>query len=133
MSPDRRTVLKGLGAAGVVVAGGVVGWRLLDDEDATDATPTTTEPPPPEAPSSLAEALVAVGGRYLEVAPEDADQEELLAALPALDGTVPERPGQGLQVLAPQAAEDHVTGEVIVLDGWVLSLTEARASALYAV
>ena len=56
----------------------------------------------------------------------------LLAALPALDGAVPERPEQGLRVLAPQASEDHVTGEVIELDGWVLSLTETRASALYA-
>ena len=131
MSPDRRTVLKGLGAAVVVVGGGVVGWQLLDDDDAP-ASPTTTEPPPPEPTSSLAEALAAVGGRYLEVAPDEADEQVLLAALPALDGTVPERPGQGLRVLAPQAAEDHATGEVIALDGWVLSLTETRASALYA-
>ena len=130
MSPDRRTVLKGLGAAGVVVAGGLVGRRLLDDED---ATPTTTEPPPPEAASSLAEALVVVGARYLEVAPDEADQDLLLEALPALDGTVPERPGQGLSVLEPQAAADHEAGAVVALDGWVLSLTECRAAALYAV
>lgn len=130
MSPDRRTVLKGLGAAGVVVAGGLVGRRLLDDED---ATPTTTEPPPPEAASSLAEALVVVGARYLEVAPDEADQDLLLEALPALDGTVPERPGQGLPVLEPQAAADHEAGAVVALDGWVLSLTECRAAALYAV
>ena len=130
MSPDRRTVLKGLGAAAVVVGGGVVGWQLLDDD--APAAPTTTEPPPPEPTSSLAEALAAVGGRYLEVAPEEADEQVLLAALPALDGTVPDRPGQDLQVLAPQASEDHVTGAVIELDGWILSLTETRASALYA-
>ena len=131
MSPDRRSVLKGLGAAAVVVGGGVVGWRLLDDDDAP-AAPATTEPPPPEPTSSLAEALAAVGGRYLEVAPDEADEQVLLAALPALDGTVPERPGQDLRVLAPQASEDHTTGEVIELDGWVLSLTESRAAALYA-
>lgn len=133
MSPDRRTVLKGLGAAGVVVAGGLVGRRLLDAGDAEDATPTTTEPPPPEAASSLAEALVVVGARYLEVAPDEADQDLLLEALPALDGTVPERPGQGLSVLEPQAAADHEAGAVVALDGWVLSLTECRAAALYAV
>ena len=131
MSPDRRSVLKGLGAAAVVVGGGVVGWRLLDDDDAP-AAPAPNEPPSPEPPSSLAEALAAVGGRYLEVAPDEADEQVLLAALPALDGTVPERPGQDLRVLAPQASEDHATGEVIVLDGWVLSLTESRAAALYA-
>ncbi|MET1041506.1 MAG: twin-arginine translocation signal domain-containing protein [Acidimicrobiales bacterium] len=130
MTPDRRSVLKGLGAAAVVVGGGVVGWRLLDDDDAP-AAPATTEPPL-EPTSSLAEALAAVGGRYLEVAPDEADEQVLLAALPALEGTVPERPGQDLRVLAPQASGDHATGEVIVLDGWVLSLTEARASALYA-
>ena len=130
MSPDRRTVLKGLGATVVVVGGGVVGWQLLDDD--APAAPTTTEPPPPEPTSSVAEALAAVGGRYLEVVPDEADEQVLLAALPALNGTVPEQPGQGLRVLAPQASEDHVTGEVIELDGWVLSLTESRASALYA-
>jgi hypothetical protein len=124
-------VLKGLGASVVVVGGGVVGWQLLDDDDAP-AAPTTTEPPPPEPSSSLAEALTAVGGRYLEVVPDEADEQVLLAALPALNGTVPEQPGQGLRVLAPQASQDHVTGEVIELDGWVLSLTESRASALYA-
>jgi hypothetical protein len=50
-----------------------------------------------------------------------------------LDDTVPERPSRGLQVLAPQASADHETGQVVNLDGWVLSVTEARASGLYAV
>ena len=133
MSPDRRTVLKGLGAGGVVVGGGLVAWRLLDDDGGSvEGGSTTTAPPPPDPASSLGDALVAVGGRYLEEHPAEADRDALLAALPALEGRVPEHPGQGLQVLADQAAADHEAGDVVVLDGWVLSVTECRAAALYA-
>ena len=133
MSPSRRSVLLGLGAGGVVVAGGVAGWQLLDDDEAADPPTTTTVPPPPEPTSSLADALVAVGVRYLEEHPDEADQATLLTALPELGGEVPERPGQALQVLADQAAADHESGDTIELDGWVLSVTECRAAALYAV
>jgi hypothetical protein len=73
-----------------------------------------------------------VGGRYLEQFPDEADEEVLLDALPPLAGRVPEHPAQALQALGPQAAADHESGEVVVLDGWVLSRTECRAAALYA-
>ena len=131
MSPDRRTVLKGMGAGGAVVVGGLLGWRLLADGHPA-APPAGSTVPPPTPPAALADALVAVGGRYLEVYPDEADQEVLLDALPDLQGEVPARPGRGLAVLAEQAAADHATGGSIALDGWVLSRTEARAAALYA-
>jgi hypothetical protein len=121
-----------MGAGGVVVAGGLIGWRVLDDDGSGEATTTSTTAPPPEPTSSLADALVAVGGRYLEERPDEADQAALLAALPALDGEVPEHPGQALRVLADQAAADHGSGDTVDLDGWVLSRTECRAAALYA-
>lgn len=132
MSPDisRRTVVKGLGVGGVILGGAVVGWQVLDDGA---APPATTEPPPPPEPwTPLGVALVAVGRRYLDAVPEEADRDVLLAALPALGGTVPADPATGLAVLAPQVAEDHAAGETVVLDGWVLSRTEGRAAALYA-
>ena len=132
MSPSRRAVLKGLGAGGVVVVGGLAVVRLVDDEGDESAATTTTAPPPPEPASSLDDALVAVGGRYLEEFPEEADQDQLLDALAPLEGRVPERPGQALQVLGPQAVADHEAGEVVLLDGWLLSRTECRAAALYA-
>lgn len=131
MSPDRRTVLKGLAAGGaVVVGGGLVARQVLDEED--PALPTTTAPPPPEPRSTMGDALVAVGARYLEDEPQEADQAFLLDQLPALEGRVPERPGPMLGVLAPQAVSDHTTGDLVELDGWVVSVTEARAAALYA-
>ena len=131
MSPDRRTVLKGLAAGGVaVVGGGLVIRQVLDDGE--PAPPPTTAPAPPEPRSTLGDALVAVGTRYLEDEPQEADEAFLLEELPALEGTVPERPGPMLGVLAPQAEADHDTGALVVLDGWVLSVTEARAAALYA-
>ena len=129
---NRRAVLKGLGAGGVALAGGLIAWQVLDD-DQDDAAPPSTTGAPAEPRSSLAAALVAVGARYLELVPEEADRQVLLDALPALEGQVPERPRVGLQVLAPQAAADHETGATVDLDGWVLSVTECRAAALYAV
>jgi hypothetical protein len=131
VSPDRRTVLKAAGITAVGIGAGLAGWRLVEDGDGA-AAPTTTAPTPPDPVSSLDAALVAVGTRYLAVTPEEADRQVLLDALPPLEGMVPERPGQGLAVLADQAAADHASGEVVVLDSWVLSRTEARAAALYA-
>jgi len=131
MSPDRRTVLKGLAAGGaVVVGGGLVARQVLDDGEA--AAPTTTAPPPSEPRSTMGDALVAVGARYLEDEPQEADEAFLLDQLPALEGTVPERPGPMLGVLAPQVVADHSAGDLVELDGWILSVTEARAAALYA-
>ena len=132
MSPDRRTVLKGLAAGGVVVVGGALVAQQVRDDDES-APPPTTAPPPSEPRSTMGAALVAVGTRYLEDVPEEADQAFLLEQLPALEGTVPERPGPMLGVLAPQAVADHTAGDLVELDGWVLSRTEARAAALYAV
>ena len=132
MSPDRRAVLKGLAAGGVVVVGGgLVARQVLGDDD--PAPPPTTGPPPSPPRSSVADALVAVGTRYLEDVPDEADQAFLLEQLPALEGTVPERPGADLGVLAPQAVADHTSGDLVDLDGWVLSRTECRAAAVYAV
>lgn len=128
MTPDRRTVLKWLGGAAAVGAGGLVTYRAFDEGDGAPTPPTTTRPPS----ASPHDALVAVGSRYLEEHPDERDQEVLLAALPALGGEVPEHPLEGLGVLADQAAADHASGEVVELDGWVLSRTECRAAALYA-
>lgn len=131
MSPDRRTVLRGLAAGGaVVVGGGLVARQVLDDGEVV--APTTTAAPPPEPRSTMGDALVAVGTRYLTDEPQEADEAFLLDQLPALEGTVPERPGPMLGVLAPQAVADHTAGEMVELDGWILSVTEARAAALYA-
>lgn len=135
---NRRTVLRGMGAGGVVIVGGLVGWRILEEgEPAAPPTSSTVPPPPParmaDALVAMADALVAVGTRYLETYPDEADQEVLLDSLPALQGEVPTRPGLELQGLAEQAAADHVAGAVVELDGWILSRTECRAAALYAV
>jgi hypothetical protein len=130
---ERRTVLKGLGAGGLVVAaGGLVGWRVLDD-DGDDEQPTGSTLATPEPEATLRDALVAVGSAYLEQVPDEADVDTLLAALPTLEGEVPDDPGHALQVLAPAVAADVEAGEVVALDGWVLTRTECRAAALYAV
>jgi hypothetical protein len=118
-------VLQGLGAAAVVAGAGIT-VRLATDDDQPAAEGE------PEAPATLAAALVAVGRRYLDEYPGEADQGRLLDQLPALEGEVPEQPGRALSVLAPQVEADAERGEVVDLDGWVLTRTEGRAAALYA-
>jgi hypothetical protein len=128
-------VLKGLGAGAVVAGGGVAVWQLAGDDGGTDGRPpseTTQAPATPDPASSLGDALVVIGRQYLDRYPDEADRQLLLDALPALEGQVPERPGQGLRVLADQAMADHGSGDVVDLGGWVLSRTECRAAALYA-
>ncbi len=128
---QRRTLLKGLGAGGLVAAAGVAGWKLLDD-DGGDEAPTDPTLATPEPTATLQAALAAVGAAYLEVQPDEADPEVLLAALPALAGRVPDNPGHALAVLAPSVEADAEAGEVVDLGGWVLTRTECRAAALYA-
>ena len=98
MSLDRRAVLKGLAAGGVlVVGGGLVAREVLDDADPAPPPASSTVPPPPP-PASMADALLAVGTRYLEADPDEAEQELLLDALPALQG------GAWLWLLWPAAS-----------------------------
>jgi hypothetical protein len=120
----------------VVVGGGLAGWQVLGEdgggsEDSGSPTTTTTGAAPTPA-SSLGDALVVLGSRYLAQFPDESDRATLLEALPALGGRVPERPAQALRALADQAVADHEAGDVVTVDGWVLSRTECRAAALYA-
>ncbi len=55
----------------------------------------------------------------------------LLAALPALGGSVPTDPATQLAALREQVAADYEADEVVELDGWLIARTEGRAAALY--
>jgi len=113
-SLSRRALLVGFGG-GVAAAASFGGYRLLAEPD------VNTAPTP---------GVLRIGRRYLEAVPEEADLGVLLALLP--NGTNPERLAGGLSDLAPAVAEDFERGRVVLLTGWLVSRTEARAAAVLA-
>lgn len=128
----RRAMLALLGGgAATVLVGGTVALRARDDGDGGGET---GEPPPDPLPDSQArlDGIAQVGTRYRELVPEEATREALLAAIPmaeqlpdtagALEGELGER--------REQIRSDFANGDVVDVDGWQLSVTEARLAAL---
>ncbi len=125
---SRRTVLAAIVGVGAALTAGAFGYLAFgpdadDDDSGTSDDLTATVP--------TRQALLAVGERYLATHPEEADTEVLLAALAPLGGSIPADPDTQLAVLGQQVSADYAAGDVVELDGWVLSRTEGRAAALF--
>jgi hypothetical protein len=75
------------------------------------------------------ERVRQLGSHYRASTPAESSAEALRAALPS---------GNGLRIpfiksgsLESQIRDDFASGRIVVVDGWVLSLTEARQAALF--
>lgn len=121
---SRRAFL-GAGVAAAGAAAVTAGWwRVV-------GSPSS---PPPVAQGSVTpmrffadpEAARRVGEAYLELAPEDADTDLLDDALGVRDGTIDAAGVRG------RARADFDQGDVVDIDGWYLSRSEARLCALVA-
>jgi hypothetical protein len=117
----RRGFLAGL-AAGVV--GAAVGLRLYWSGA---RTPVGAE----RLASTLShtDSAVRLGRRYLEGAPEEANAGRLIALI----GTQPaggESDAALRERLQTCIRQDFIDGTTVAVDGWLLSLTEARLCAL---
>ena len=142
---SRRTALRvGSGGALALVIGGIAGWVDRRGDDATPAAvdtdgfspnttlttsapPTTTTTRTPVAIAEIGEVdagIVALGRRVLETT-DETDLDTLLAQLPS-------GAGDPLERAATQVREDFLGGRTIMVDGWVLAASEARAAAVVA-
>lgn len=75
------------------------------------------------------ETLIKVGNAYLEKVPNEADKRTLIKFLPAdASSDTTEIP----QIMEQQVKRDFETGSTVVINGWLLSKTEARQCALLA-
>ena len=77
------------------------------------------------------EAVREIGVRYRELVPAENELRALHAAILAAQpwsSRVPWLPGPSIGAMV---AEDFAAGRTIVVQGWVLSASEARQSALY--
>lgn len=78
-------------------------------------------------PASLAQiwdtqTIIAIGNRYRELVPDENGQSTLASLLQMREGVDSEE----------RAKEDFSQGKQVMVDGWLLSITEARQCALFA-
>ena len=139
-SVSRRSALQlGSGGALALVIGLGAGWldrrnepttpnasdQLTPTRSPTSATSTTTAPPVVIGDiGEVDAAIIALGRRVIDVSGED-DLATLLAALPGTDGDPLER-------AVTRIHDDFRAGDTVVVDGWVLAASEARAAATLA-
>ncbi|MEL7210088.1 MAG: hypothetical protein AAGK32_17975 [Actinomycetota bacterium] len=118
---SRRDILRWMAAGGVGV--GVLGPLAVacageDDRRSGEAEPMT------EAEA----AIFRIGRRHREEHPDEDDVVVLREHLGLEEGELAGT--DDLASFAELAAEDYGAGRTVRLDGWVLSVTEARAAAL---
>ena len=131
---SRRGFIAGGAALGAL---GLLGLSGCGD-DGTTSSAATTEPsaprpdlspvPAPDAPPQ--DYITRVGEMYRAVVPEEDDKATLESLLPALAGLPAAEIVTQLPTLEPAVREDFAAGRTVELDGWILAVTEGRASAL---
>jgi hypothetical protein len=128
---DRRSVVQTLGVAGLTLAVGPgAGYGK--------ALPGTADAPLARWLKCMVadlESARRVGQVYLQKAPEEADRDRLLMQIfPEL---TPARqidsPAAWRRAYTAKCRQDFAEGQTVRIDGWVLSLTEARLCALAAI
>lgn len=107
---DRRRFLGVAVAAGAMSAGGLGVWRLLEDRDPDDGA-----------------RLRGIGRAYLAAYPDESTPAALLARAPELRGRWT---ASRFGTLRGAVARDFRDGSIVIVDGWRLATTEARAAAL---
>jgi hypothetical protein len=93
------------------------------------ATTPATSPPLAFPSTPIPAAIAALGRRYLDVHPEDADREALRRAL-GLDPADSE--ANRLARIDAALCHDLETGDIVDLEGWQLTRTECRLYAALA-
>ena len=81
------------------------------------------------------ESAERIGRRYLAMLPPDTDRSRLLAMSPALDRAlraVRHRPEIAAGLLRQGISDDFSHANTVIVDGWVLAVTEARLCAVIA-
>ncbi len=110
-----------LGVAAATVVAGTAGasvWRWLEEDRSS-------------RPGELDASVRRIGERYLELNPAERDARRLEGRL-GLEGHAAADPAELLPSLRVRSAYAFSDGQVVQVDGWVLSTVEARAAALAA-
>ena len=74
------------------------------------------------------ESIEDAGRKYLSVADDEKDEQELVKRIARENGaTGPD----SIQMINAQIADDFKNDRIVLVDGWLLSVTEARQCGLY--
>ena len=109
--PGRRTVLK-LAGSGLLT--GYLGLGAIASQ--------ATDP--------VSDSLRVVGKAYLAKNPDEGSAERLVTALSRAAGLSPRKRRLSTKVLHQLVNNDFSTDNLVYLNGWALSRTEARLAAL---
>ena len=75
-------------------------------------------------------AIGELGTSYRKQNPEEASEPELISLLPESGKAMDD---SGLKQIRKRIKTDYEEGAIVCLDGWLLSKTEARQCALFAI
>ncbi len=119
----RRDFLVGLSSVAVLSAAGTYFYSIRDIEyDPEIAEPFFLSHIWDE------ETIEKIGEKYLSDAMDEKDEQDLAKQiLKSIDGQGPE----SIQRINEQIAEDFKNDQTVLVDGWILSVTEARQCGLY--
>jgi hypothetical protein len=114
-----------LGVAGIAAVAIPSAWYYLSD---ADYDPVLARP---EDLSLIweDEAIRDLGKKYRSMPMGESRQRSLVSALEKVAGTNAKAAANALQ---QQIRKDFETGNTVLVDGWILSKTEARQCALFA-
>lgn len=125
-SVSRRMVL-GSAAVGTIAAAASVSWLFLSN---------SSQSPLSEDLARVFELYrphaVSVGERYLQCTPHEADAAVLTSLLNIDEALVPHEPDALVDFVRERIRRDFAEGRTADVDGWVLSVTEARLCAMTA-
>jgi hypothetical protein len=127
---NRRTFL--IAGAASLAAGAWIGLEWILDEDARDRRAKERLTAVVGALFRDLDAAREVGSAYLKVRPEEDDERRLVRLLEASNRawTSPRSVAQTRRLIRKQTRRDFAAADIVALDGWYLSRTEARLCAL---
>jgi hypothetical protein len=72
-------------------------------------------------------SIIEIGELYLKQVPDENNERKLVSLLPISDTS----DNNTIEILQQQITDEYISGETFIVDGWILSKTEARQCALY--
>ena len=73
------------------------------------------------------ESIIEIGKLYLKQVPNENSERNLVSLLPIGDFS----DNNAVEIIQQQITDDYKSGATIIIDGWILSKTEARQCALF--
>jgi len=105
----------------------IAGAAAWANPGCTSQAPTTLSHPLFLSSICDAPTLRHIGNSYRTTTPAEAYKEHLISIL---SDSLPPGANQ-IQQIDQKIKEDYAAGKIVTIDGWVISITEARQCALY--